>query len=327
MACMNQLEAFLIENNNEPFFIQKQMGKHMSKWVLYPSMEYEETMTMMTKDGKRFVKTEKKKSVVSIEGFNQIQILPSWVVFDIDPPKTTIARDREEAADKQAKILLERLEEAGIGYEHFTSGNTGRHIVIRFEELGEYSPADRLFLKREIIKMYASGLDIDLQKCGSKTTIQMPYTRHRKTGKMKDLISSKDGTSATIPRKALKSLSYHKVGLYMAQLTKKENKPSSELPTSLCIKAFEDTLIPEGNRHNVLFCLIGYWKENLSEEELFIKAKEWSDKNNNVHSDYELIQMVKKEKQSNRKPGCQYLKNVLRDANIKEPCEGCGMNG
>ena len=81
------------------------LGNRLSKWVLYPSMMYEDIVIAIDAEThKKITITTNKRTTVPIEHFNQVQILPSWVIFDIDPPKTDNARDIEANAQKQMSL-------------------------------------------------------------------------------------------------------------------------------------------------------------------------------------------------------------------------------
>lgn len=164
------LKQKLSDNEGIPFYITWMIGDKPMPWKLYPT----ETDQQM------------------LDKCNLRQILKHEVIIDIDVPKTMHRRNPNEQLEeskRQAKtLIIPRLKADNIEYTIYYTGNKGVHIQIEYPELRQYTDAERLYLKREIIKKYAEGCDYDLKTCSAKCLIQMEDTPHRKTLKYKQVM-------------------------------------------------------------------------------------------------------------------------------------------
>jgi len=95
---------------------------------------------------------------------------------------------------KEKKIIDEikgELNKNNISYELWDSGGKGCHFKLVFLELKKIPKGSRPKIKEFILGKCFLGY-ADLQKVGNKCMISMEYAPHRKTGKRKTLIESKD---------------------------------------------------------------------------------------------------------------------------------------
>jgi len=326
MANEQQLKNWLVENNDEPYYIQLQRGDKISKWALYPQMTISETKIYQDiTTGKKIVKTELVNAKLRIEDANQVQILKPWVIFDIDPPKTDACRDRDVESEKQMNVIMERLKNDCVSYEAYHTGNTGRHILVKYPELINYSDSDRLWLKREIIRKYAHDCNIDLLKTSSKTMIQMPNTPHRKTGKDKTLLHTHlaEGINP-LPKEIVFDLVSNKVGRFLKPTIVASSGLSMPLFNPPCVRKLETDVISEGNRMNALFILLNHWKRQGDPQMIWDKAYGWVVKHDSFLTPEDLKKQIESVMKSSRSPGCRFTKRVYDSLGWDLPCKGCG---
>lgn len=326
MASKIQLEQYLVENDNEPFYIQQQRGIRISKWALYPKMTVVETIISRDLEGKKIITNVDKKSNLDIEYANQVQILKSWVIFDIDPPKTCDKRDIELNAERQMNEISLNLQKEQVNHELYNTGNTGRHILVKYPELNNYSPSDRMWLKRELIRRYADGYDIDLLKTSSKTMIQMPNTPHRKTGKDKFLIKTHTfKASNSIPNSLIMELNILKVG---NSLKKKDsfigkNFANCDVLLLPCIKRLESEKVSEGSRMTALFALLNHWKIRCNEQEIWERGYDFITKHDYFISTEQLKKQINSVLKSTRRPTCRFTKKIFEQQGWEITCPIC----
>jgi DNA primase catalytic subunit len=110
-----------------------------------------------------FSDPENKKNKWFIENCNQRQILPIEVVLDLE-------------SMEELDPALEKLKKFNLQYYVFSTGSRGVHIHIFFNK--ELTGEEKL----AILKYF----DADLQKAGKKTLIALEYSKHWKSGKLKE---------------------------------------------------------------------------------------------------------------------------------------------
>ena len=310
MANRENLENFLTENNNEPYYILRMIGEQTSKWEQYPNI----------KDNEEFILKA-----------NQIQVLPHWVLWDIDVPKTNRSRSQLEEAERQAKVISDRLKANLISHQVYYSGGKGYHILSRFKELHQYTPADRQFLKRLIMQTYGWDCNYEDGKSSSKTTIQMPDTPHRKTLRTKTMTEEYNSHVPTfIPTLMLAKLEIHKASIVLRKdiraRTKVDIKETLAEALSIpnCVKHLANNTFIDG-RERILFVLVSHWKHIYHYDELYKKCEEWCKQQNYKINYTQLTTKIHQGIKTPAKCTCNYIIPLMEELKLdkKTICEGC----
>lgn len=249
---------------------------------------------------------------------NHRQVFPDEVVIDLD---TEDMNDYEIATHKVAG----RLQEYKITYSLWdTGGKTGYHFHTTFPELKKYDHLDRVYLKKEILKWLTryvpETVKVDAQLCGNHL-VRAEYGYYEKTPtkeKYKLPIESKDYGKNLIPQFMLDKLKKQKEE---RKIIKKELKNfKGEFP---CIKYFEseDFVGKKDGRKRALFIIASYYKNKLSDLELFEKLKKYNQYllNNRVNKQ-QIISTIKSNKGL---VGCPYRKELLQELRRINICEEC----
>jgi hypothetical protein len=220
-------------------------------------------------------------------------------------------------------LISRKLQEAKISHQCYHTGNTGRHILAKFEDLHNYGLGERQWLKREIIRLFADGYNIDLLKTSSKTLIQMPDTPHRKTGKEKRLISEHYYGENKIPQGVI----FEMLGKRVGQVFKKDSNISLKISSPVycppCYKRLEEMNIPTGNRDNVLFLLLNEWTRRYSKEEAWAKALDFVNRHDSFIGIESLSKKFEAAQRQERECTCRYKKKIIEQMGMKELCVGC----
>ena len=106
-----------------------------------------------------------------IENCNQRQILPDEIVLDLE-------------AREQLNPTLEKLKKFDYKFYVFDTGSRGYHIHIFFKK-------ELTVKEKELIINYFNA---DIMKASEKTLIALEFSKHWKSGKIKDLIELKGGS-------------------------------------------------------------------------------------------------------------------------------------
>lgn len=112
-----------------------------------------------------FFDPENPKNKWFIDRCNQRQILPIEVVLDLE-------------SMEEYKPALDKLKGFDLKYYSYTTGSRGIHIHIFFKR--ELSTDE----KQKIIRYFGA----DMQKANTKTLIALEYSKHWKSGKIKEEI-------------------------------------------------------------------------------------------------------------------------------------------
>lgn len=331
MTTQDFLQQKLADNGNKEFYISAMYGTQPTKWTLYPSMKYEEEIREINAEThKKVIRKEIRTSNIPLSRFNLRQILPQEVIWDIDPPKTTDARDQLESAKKQGEKITLRMRQDNITWSVWWTGNKGLHIQTTWPELRNYSDADRLFLKRELIKKYAWDCDYDLKTATSKCLIQLEDTPHRKTLKNKQKWAEYDsGIPNILPADIIAKYAIKQASVSLRKTLKKDIQ--SEVKGTLkellampkCMQWLHTTTLPEGNRDNALFSLISHLKHHYHKDELVEEVEKWVERHNNFLNTREIECKIEKAIGTPHKTSCHRNQDLMKDLNKTDLCKDC----
>lgn len=141
-----------------------EVGKQQYDFYLQYS-EKEGIMTKWKKYSEVCFDYENSKNKWFLESCNQRQILPCEVVLDLE----------DKVQLKPSVNILNRLNQI---YYVFSTGSRGHHIHIFFDK--ELTPEQ----KQKIINYFGA----DTMKAGNKCLIALEFSKHWKSGKIKDII-------------------------------------------------------------------------------------------------------------------------------------------
>lgn len=124
-----------------------------------------------------------------LENCNIMTIAEGLVVLDIETKE-------KEVIDH----IKARLKEENYCYDLWDTGGRGYHFYLEFPELETIEANKRKLIKERLMLNICKGATKpDLFKAGNRTMISIPYTPHRKTGKVKTLIEQTEGENKLNP--------------------------------------------------------------------------------------------------------------------------------
>jgi len=247
-------------------FIVQKLADYPHPWLNYGTPKYFS-----------FLKQEKFVS--------QREVFADEIVFDIDMDKESDIKIAKKEAVCIAKEISTRLTALQYNHSVWNSGGVGVHIHLFFPELLKHNTIDRKIIKKLFLKDVGQGFirprefkgKVQLQ---TNTTIQLEEAPHRKGGKKTLLWEFKSNNPQPIDKKYIALLVKEKEkNQLMAKYFKKQfanNKPAA----IVFIENEQFQTIKDG-RDRALFVLTAYYKQFLSDEDLFKKLSEWNVKMGN----------------------------------------------
>lgn len=242
------------------FLVQK-FSDHPYPWINYHTIEYRD-----------FIKEE--------EFVNHREVFYDEVIYDIDMDKELNPMQARIEAGEIAKIISSRLQDDHISHEIWSSGGTGVHIQMTFEELFKLNSMDNKIMKKLILLEYGQGYIKPRQGSGkvqiqANTLIQLEHAPHRKGGKKELIKRIPFLTDNKLDKKFYTLLEAEKVrnDLLTRYYQTKEDK---EIPKAITFLENEQFVNYKDGRARALFVLTAFYKKSLKEEQLFTKINNWN---------------------------------------------------
>jgi len=283
-------------------------------WVIYGSKEYKEYV-------KKLQTTP-----------NNRERMVDEIVFDIECPK----QEGDLFSEKQKLLGYETVKEITrrlknvwkLSYSFWSSGGEGYHGHSFFPELAKYNQYDRDDIKKILLKKLGFGFltaSEDKGKVDRQNTrfIQLECAKHRKGG-IKTLIEENYVGDNKIPEIVLQEFKKNKKEdkTFKPIEFKTNDKPS-------CIKFFEQedfkSLNDGANRG--CFVLAAFYAQNglMKKDELFKYLINWNREfcSGKLQEGYIQAQVNQVFKQTARRMGCKFRKDLLDDLGMRKVCMGC----
>jgi hypothetical protein len=311
------------ENDKEPFFVQKQ-AKRNSYRLTYPTGEYEIKRkyriwdeNISPKDQKVKIIAEKrrmpKKEMVSI--VNNRQVMPFEIIFDLDEGNTF----------SQAKVLLNRLNDAKIKASVWYSGNKGHHVHVFIKQLKGINNGDRSLIRDVFYKIYGKYIKTDKQLRSDNVGIQIEYAHHRKTYKEKEMLLGEIAMNDKLPKEVMKEYLRVKVAATIKKVNRKDIPVNVGIEKK-CIVYFKGANIPNGTRERVLFSVLSNLKHTMDFDQLVEVAKDYNYRHDNFLETREIFSKISNCCNSSKTTGCRFNKELLREVDKIELCKECIWN-
>jgi len=118
---------------------------------------------------------------------NARTILKNEIVFDFDPPNKMTPETYKEKLTDIINLLKKTFKDVHV----FDTGSRGIHVHVYENKMFQMNIEERTEYRRQYLKIF----NADLQKASERTTINIEYAPHWKTGKIKFKIGEKNESS------------------------------------------------------------------------------------------------------------------------------------